>query len=168
MVLNNTRVIPARLFGQRAGVHSQAPSKATRREHLTGNVEVLLTRQLDPDIWEALVRPGRKMRIGERVRFGGEAGEGGSWRREILTRGIGVADVEVSSRRRGVEPLLDRLGHIPLPPYIDRRMKSGSGAVPDGLCQERGAIAAPTAGLHFTPEVLERYDGAALRFASLR
>src|SRR5690348_14358101 len=71
VVLNNTRVIPARLFGRRAGVHSDPPSKATRREHLTGRVEVLLTRQIDAEIWEALVRPGRKIHTGERVLFGG-------------------------------------------------------------------------------------------------
>ena len=70
IVLNNTRVIPARLFGRRAGVHSQLPSRTTRREHLTGKVEVFLARQIDPETWEALVRPGRKMQAGERVLFG--------------------------------------------------------------------------------------------------
>src|SRR5271169_2251218 len=73
VVLNNARVLPARLFGRRAGVHSQQPSRKTAREHLTGTVEVFLTRQLEPNIWEALVRPGRKMQVGERVLFG--AGE---------------------------------------------------------------------------------------------
>src|SRR5271168_2755108 len=58
IVLNNTRVIPARLFGRRAGVHAQPPSMTTRQEHLTGNIEVFLTRQVDPQTWEALVRPG--------------------------------------------------------------------------------------------------------------
>src|SRR5579863_1477348 len=70
LVLNNALVIPARLFGHRAGLHSQPPSKATRREHLSGSVEVLLTKQLKADTWEALVRPGRKLPIGERIRFG--------------------------------------------------------------------------------------------------
>src|SRR5260370_19125924 len=60
LVFNNARVIPARLFGKRAGVHSQTPSRATAHEHLTGTVEVFLTRQLAPDLWQALVRPGRK------------------------------------------------------------------------------------------------------------
>src|ERR1700719_592108 len=71
VVLNNTRVIPARLFGRRAGVHSQPPSRASRSEHLTGKIEVLLTRRVALDAWEALVRPGRKMPKGERVLFGG-------------------------------------------------------------------------------------------------
>src|SRR6202045_86979 len=70
VVLNNARVIPARLFGRRAGVHSSPPSQATRLEHLTGRVEVFLTRQIDSCTWQALVRPGRKMQIGERVVFG--------------------------------------------------------------------------------------------------
>src|SRR5258707_7481508 len=69
LVLNNTRVIPARLFGRRAGVHSQPPSRATKSAHLTGKVEIFLTRELDSEIWEALVRPGRKMQVGERVLF---------------------------------------------------------------------------------------------------
>src|SRR5258708_11222727 len=73
LVLNNTRVIPARLFGKRAGVHSQPPSRATKSEHLTGKVEIFLTRELDSETWEVLVRPGRKMQVGERVLFG--AGE---------------------------------------------------------------------------------------------
>src|ERR1700687_4317849 len=64
VVLNNTRVIPARLFGRRAGVHSAPPSRATRSEHLTGQVEVFLTRQIDSDTWKALVRPGRNRQIG--------------------------------------------------------------------------------------------------------
>src|SRR5436305_4997607 len=70
LVLNNARVIPARLFGRRAGVRSQKPSRATRGEHLTGKVEVLLTRQVEGDSWEALVRPGRKMQLGERLHVG--------------------------------------------------------------------------------------------------
>src|SRR5260370_15871488 len=69
LVLNNTRVIPARLFGKRAGVHSQPPSRATKSEHLTGKVEIFLTRELDSETWEALVRPGRKMQVGERGLF---------------------------------------------------------------------------------------------------
>src|SRR5467141_4949586 len=70
LVLNNARVIPARLFGRRVGIHSQPPSRASRSEHLSGKVEVFLSRQLASDTWEALVRPGRKMHTGERVLFG--------------------------------------------------------------------------------------------------
>ena len=70
LVFNNARVIPARLFGKRKGVHSQPPSRPIVREHLTGTVEVFLTRQLESDVWEALVRPGRKLPVGERIAFG--------------------------------------------------------------------------------------------------
>src|SRR6266404_2900974 len=82
LVLNNARVIPARLFGRRAGLHSQPPSRATRSEHLTGSVEIFLTRELDSETWEALVRPGRKMQVGERVLFGE-----GELEAEVLSRG---------------------------------------------------------------------------------
>lgn len=82
LVLNNARVIPARLFGRRAGVHSQPASRSTRSEHLAGKVEVLLTRQVGAETWEALVRPGRKMHVGERVLFGKGELEG-----EIVARG---------------------------------------------------------------------------------
>src|SRR5579862_8349512 len=117
LVLNNARVIPARLFGHRAGVHSQAPSRATRREHLSGNVEVLLTRQVAPATWEALVRPGRKLPVGERIRFGE-----GVLEAEILSRGeLGLRTLRFESHTsEPVGDLLDRLGHIPLPPYIER------------------------------------------------
>ena len=67
LVFNNARVIPARLFGRRAGVHSQRPSRSTAREHLTGTVEVFLLKRTAADTWEALVRPGRKLPVGERV-----------------------------------------------------------------------------------------------------
>src|SRR6266851_6015883 len=82
MVLNNARVIPARLFGRRLGMFSDTPSRSTRQEHLRGTVEVLLTRQVGPDIWEALVRPGRKMKTGESVVFGD-----GELEAEIIGRG---------------------------------------------------------------------------------
>src|SRR6202045_1365053 len=69
-VFNNARVLPARLFGRRPGVHAQPPSRATRAEHLTGKVEIFLAREIDSETWEALVRPGRKMQGGGRVIFG--------------------------------------------------------------------------------------------------
>src|SRR5262249_60063931 len=66
LVFNNARVIPARLLGKRAGTNAQPPSRATKREHLAGTVEVLLTKLVGQDTWEALVRPGRKLPVGER------------------------------------------------------------------------------------------------------
>jgi len=154
VVLNNTRVIPARLFGRRAGVHAQPPSRTTRREHLTGKVEVFLTRQLDPQTWEALVRPGRKMQTGERVLFG----EGGL-EAEVISRGeLGLRTLRFVSRdTRSVSEHVERLGHIPLPPYIHRKDEVfDRERYQTVFAKQPGAIAAPTAGLHFTPEILER------------
>jgi S-adenosylmethionine:tRNA ribosyltransferase-isomerase len=154
VVLNNARVIPARLFGRRAGVHSDPPSKATRREHLTGRVEVLLTRQIDAEIWEALVRPGRKIHTGERVLFGG-----GQLEAEVVSRGeLGARTLRfVSHDALNVREQIERLGHIPLPLYIDRLDETNDRErYQTVFAKNAGAIAAPTAGLHFTPQVLDQ------------
>ena len=154
LVVNNARVLPARLFGRRAGVHAQHPSRKTAREHLTGTVEVFLTRQLEPDIWEALVHPGRKMPVGERVFFGGSELEA-----EILARGeFGLRTVRLHANNTAtVEENLERLGHVPLPPYIDRADEaSDRERYQTVFARCPGAVAAPTAGLHFSPEVLQK------------
>jgi S-adenosylmethionine:tRNA ribosyltransferase-isomerase len=154
LVFNNARVIPARLFGRRAGLHSQKPSRRTVREHLTGNVEVFLTRRLDGSIWEALVRPGRKMPVGERVLFGD-----GELDAEILSRGeLGLRTVRLSTKNSfSVEENLERLGHVPLPPYIHRPDESTDRErYQTVFARQPGAVAAPTAGLHFTREILEK------------
>lgn len=153
LVLNNARVIPARLYGRRAGVRSDPPSRKTRREHLTGEVEVLLTRQLEPNIWEALVHPGRKMHIGERVLFGG-----GELEAEILARAeFGLRTVKFSSHdAQHVAQHIHRLGHVPLPPYIHRDDEPADRErYQTVFARNPGAVAAPTAGLHFTPEILD-------------
>jgi len=153
LVLNNTRVIPARLFGRRSGVHSQPSSHATRREHLTGAVEILLARQLEPNIWEALVRPGRKIKTGERLLFGD-----GELVAEVLARGeLGLRTLRLVSRdTHEVSEHINRLGHVPLPPYIDRQDESSDRERYQTIfAKQPGAVAAPTAGLHFTSEVLE-------------
>lgn len=154
VVLNNARVIPARLFGLRAGVHSQPASRATRGEHLTGKVEVFLTRQVDPKTWEALVRPGRKMQTGERVLFGE-----GELEAEVVSRGeLGLRTLRFVSRdTRSVPAHLERLGHVPLPPYVRRADElTDRERYQTVFARQPGAIAAPTAGLHFTPEILEK------------
>src|SRR3974390_670439 len=117
LVLNNARVLPARLFGRRAGVFSQKPARKTRAEHLHGRVELFLTRKIEADIWEALVRPGRKLPVGERILFGEEELEA-----EILTRGeLGIRTVQFVSRNtQSVMETIQRLGHVPLPPHIDQ------------------------------------------------
>ena len=154
LVFNNTRVLPARLFGHRGGVHSQPPSRKTARQHLTGNVEVFLTRRLDGDLWEALVRPGRKMHVGEQVVFGGGELEG-----EILSRGErGLRAIRFrSANNLSVDVNIEKLGHVPLPPYIDRPDKElDKQRYQTVFAQKPGAVAAPTAGLHFTEQTLER------------
>jgi S-adenosylmethionine:tRNA ribosyltransferase-isomerase len=154
LVLNNARVIPARLFGRRAGTHSQPPSRATKAEHLTGRVEIFLTRELDSQIWEALVRPGRKMQVGERVYFGG-----GELEAEVLSRGqLGLRTLRFTSQDpSNLSQHFERLGHVPLPPYIERADESSDRERYQTVFAKcPGAIAAPTAGLHFSPEILEK------------
>ena len=155
VVFNNTKVFPARLYARRQGLKSQAlsPRNPASREFLRGRVEVLLTRQLqqDPNEWECLVRPGRKIAVGERLFFG----EQDELRAEIISRG------EFGERRIRFAPapdffaIVEKIGHIPLPPYIGR---PDSAADHDRYqtvyARERGSVAAPTAGLHFTPEIL--------------
>jgi S-adenosylmethionine:tRNA ribosyltransferase-isomerase len=154
LVLNNARVIPARLFGRRAGVHSDPASRATQSEHLSGKIEVLLTKQVDSEVWEALVRPGRKMPHAERVLFGECELEA-----EVIDRGeLGLRTLRFSSRdAHSVREHIERLGHIPLPPYINRADELADRERYQTVFAKRpGAIAAPTAGLHFTPEVLQQ------------
>ncbi len=154
VVFNNARVIPARLFGKRAGVHSQHPSRKTVRQHLTGSVEVFLTRKLDADLWEALVRPGRKMQVGEKVIFGT-----GELQAEIVARGeLGIRSLRfLAHNSLSIEQNLEQLGHVPLPPYINRPDEAADRQRYQTVFARRpGAVAAPTAGLHFTPEILEK------------
>jgi S-adenosylmethionine:tRNA ribosyltransferase-isomerase len=157
LVVNTARVLPARLMGRRKGVHAQAPGRQSRsqREFLSAAIEVLLTRQLRPGVWEALVRPGRKMRTGERVVFGD-----GELEAEVIGRGeYGVRQLRFESAEE-LSRVIDRLGHVPLPPYIDRPDEPEDRERYQTVFARRDApgtaVAAPTAGLHFTPGMLER------------
>jgi S-adenosylmethionine:tRNA ribosyltransferase-isomerase len=154
LVFNNARVLPARLFGHRVGVHSQTPSRKTAREHLSGTVEVFLTRKIEGDLWEALVRPGRKMQVGERVVFGMGELEG-----QIQSRGeLGIRTIRFrTGDDQTVENKIEKLGHVPLPPYIDRPDEEvDRQRYQTVFARTPGAVAAPTAGLHFSPEILKR------------
>jgi len=157
VVLNNTRVFPARLYAHRSGSRSQplSPRNPASRGFLRGRVEVLLTRQLSmsPNVWECLVRPGRKIGVGERLSFG----ETAQLHADVVGRG------EFGERRIQFEPvedffaLVEELGHVPLPPYIGREDRAGDRERYQTVyARERGSVAAPTAGLHFTPEILEQ------------
>jgi S-adenosylmethionine:tRNA ribosyltransferase-isomerase len=155
LVLNNTRVFPARLYGRRSGARAQAVSAGNpaAREFLRGRVEVLLTRQIsrEPNDWECLVRPGRKIGVGERLFFG----PADELQAEVLSRGgFGERTLRFAAGEDFFETV-ERLGHVPLPPYIGRDDRpEDRERYQTVYARERGSVAAPTAGLHFTPEIL--------------
>ncbi len=154
LVYNNARVIPARLFGKRKGSRAQPPSRVTQKAYLQGQVEVFLTKRIEPEIWESLVRPGRKLPVGEQIIFGDGELEG-----EVLARAeLGLRTIRFrSTTSEPVDSLLERLGHVPLPPYIEREDETTDRSRYQTIFAKKpGAIAAPTAGLHFTPEILEK------------
>jgi S-adenosylmethionine:tRNA ribosyltransferase-isomerase len=152
LVLNDSKVFPARLFGHRANA--------------TGRIEVFLLRSLPGDgrEWQALVRPGRKIRTGERLSF-----EGGL-EAEVVARGefgertirfLGTGDLWAA---------FERIGHVPLPPYIRRADEEADRErYQTVFARDRGSVAAPTAGLHFTAEILDqcRRQGAEVAWVTL-
>lgn len=165
LVVNNARVLPTRLFGRRAGLHAHplGRSNPARAEFLQTPIEVLLVRQLSEDAWEALVRPGRKIPTGERILFGeGEL--------EARVEGRGKYGVRLLrfSPPKSLRDALDRLGHVPLPPYIKRADEPADRERYQTIFARRGnAVAAPTAGLHFTPAILERLRARGIETAEL-
>jgi S-adenosylmethionine:tRNA ribosyltransferase-isomerase len=140
VVVNDTRVMAARLLG--------------RRDPSGGAVECLLIRRLENDVWEALVHPGQKLRPGARMRFEGTTGV---LQAEVLDRlFFGRRRVRLQAEPgTDVDALVDSIGHVPLPPYIRR-----ADTIADReryqtvFARNRGSVAAPTAGLHFTPQIL--------------
>lgn len=166
IVLNNTRVLPARLFGRRSGIHAMAPGKSNpeRGKHLATEVEVLLVRQIDSERWQALVRPGRKLPVGERIIFGDRELEATVEQRADF--GLRVLRFHSST---GFHQALDRLGHIPLPPYIKREDDATDRERYQTVFAKQGsAVAAPTAGLHFTPEIFARVRARGVEVAEIR
>ena len=155
VVFNNTRVLPARLYGRRSGAKAQplSPGNPASRDFLRGRIEVLLTRQLsqEPNEWECLVRPGRKIGVGERLFFG----EQDQLQAEVMARGsFGERRIWFASGQ-DLFAELERIGHVPLPPYIDRPDNPADRERYQTVyARERGSVAAPTAGLHFTQEIL--------------
>ncbi len=152
LVLNDSRVFPARLYGHRAGWQ--------------GKVEVLLVRPMQAGgrVWEALVRPGRKVRTGERISFDGDL------EAEVIGRGeFGQRTLSFPANRDLFEDF-ERIGHVPLPPYIRRPDRpQDRERYQTVFAAEKGSVAAPTAGLHFTPELLEacRARGARTAYVTL-
>ena len=135
LVINDTKVIPARLIGERVGTGAK--------------IEVLLLKRKENDVWETLVRPGKKMKIGAQVSFGDGL---------LIGEVIGIVEEGnrlIKFRYEGIfEEVLDRLGQMPLPPYITHQLKDRN-RYNTVYATHEGSAAAPTAGLHFTPELLE-------------
>ncbi|MGE5326298.1 MAG: tRNA preQ1(34) S-adenosylmethionine ribosyltransferase-isomerase QueA, partial [Deltaproteobacteria bacterium] len=152
LVFNNTKVFPARLLGRRSGVGAQKISRQNpaAREFLQAEVELFLTRRESEDVWWGLVHPGRKVRIGEVLKFGDEL------EAEVLARGeFGLRKVRLRALRNAIDQAIDRVGHVPLPPYIRRADESRDRETYQTVfAKVRGAVAAPTAGFHFTEKIL--------------
>jgi S-adenosylmethionine:tRNA ribosyltransferase-isomerase len=159
LVLNDSRVFPSRLYGRRSGVGALPIGAGNPKlhEYLSGQVEVFLLRPVSEDckIWLTLVHPGRKMRVGERVHFGEKL------EAEVLARGL-YGERTVQFRCEGdIYERLEEIGHVPLPPYIRRPdTAEDRQRYQTVFARETGSVAAPTAGLHFTAEVLARCRAA--------
>jgi S-adenosylmethionine:tRNA ribosyltransferase-isomerase len=152
VVVNNTRVFPARLRGEREGTR--------------GRVELFLIREREPQIWEALARPARRLQKGARVSFGQ-----GRLRAEIveaLDEGRRLVRFEADAP---LLELVEEVGETPLPPYIKRDAehlpREDRERYQTVYAQTRGAIAAPTAGLHFTPQVMEKLRARGVRITEI-
>jgi S-adenosylmethionine:tRNA ribosyltransferase-isomerase len=168
LVMNNTRVFAARLYGRRWGAKAQALSRQNpaSRDFLKGRIEILLTRQTkeDPNEWDCLVRPGRKVGVGEELFFGPHD----ELHAVVLARG------EFGERRIRFAPVdncfevVEKIGHVPLPPYIDREDgPADRERYQTVYAKEKGSIAAPTAGLHFTPDILAQIRERGIEIAEV-
>ena len=163
LVLNDSRVIPARLFATRAGATSQ-------KQEPTGKIEVLLTQQLRPQEWGALVRPGKKVQLGERLFFAAEEGAPPLLEAEVIARGEFGERTLRFAQSANFYGALEAIGHMPLPPYMHREdTLEDRERYQTVFAVERGSAAAPTAGLHFTPQVLDaiRARGVEIAYVTL-
>jgi S-adenosylmethionine:tRNA ribosyltransferase-isomerase len=177
LVLNDSRVLPARLFATRASAHTHLSSPQP-----SGLIEVLLTEPVEDaahpaeNQWHALVRPARKVRAGETLLFFQTGVES---RGEPLLRAQVVAAGDFGERTLHFAPVEDfhrtlaRIGHMPLPPYIRREQSSQADSAEDRaryqtvFCHPPGSVAAPTAGLHFTPQTLAALEARGIEIATL-
>lgn len=145
LVINNTKVLPARLYGERVGTGAA--------------MEILLLVRKDMDTWEVLVRPGKKARPGDRISFGG--GKLIAEVLEVIEGGNRIIKFEYE----GVfENILEELGEMPLPPYITHKLEDKN-RYQTVYAEHEGSAAAPTAGLHFTPELLKEIEDMGVRIA---
>ena len=147
LVINNTRVIPARLIGEKEGTG--------------GKVEVLLLKRRANDVWETLVKPGKKLRSGAKITFGD-----GRLRAEVLEV-VEEGNRLVKFCYEGIfEEILDSLGEMPLPPYITHKLEDKE-MYQTVYAKFDGSAAAPTAGLHFTKELLNKIEEKGIKIASI-
>ncbi|MBB5342746.1 tRNA preQ1(34) S-adenosylmethionine ribosyltransferase-isomerase QueA [Tunturibacter empetritectus] len=153
LILNDSRVLPARLYATRA----RSQQTQQNSPDPTGRIEVLLTQQLAPNDWTALVRPSRKIQPGERLLF-----HAPNEAKPLLEAEI-ISASKFGERALRFSPVLDfhailnKIGHMPLPPYIHREdSEADRDRYQTVFSQESGSAAAPTAGLHFTPEILNQ------------
>ncbi len=146
LVFNDSRVIPARLLGRKAGTG--------------GKVELLLLRQLDSGLWESLVRPGRRVAVGTGIEVTFDDGSfGGVYGEIVERRERGIRVIRFSD-----EDALEEIGQVPLPPYIHSPIKDPE-RYQTVYSRVKGSVAAPTAGLHFTPELLRSLVEKGVQFA---
>jgi S-adenosylmethionine:tRNA ribosyltransferase-isomerase len=151
LVLNNTRVFAARLRGKRVP--------------FGGSIELLLARELEPNVWEALARPARRLRIGDRIDFANGALHG--YVADSFDNGLRVIKFETNE---SLDDLIDRIGEPPLPPYISRVTQptdDDRNRYQTVYATERGAIAAPTAGLHFTAQTFATLKARGIEIAEI-
>ncbi|MBR4086425.1 MAG: tRNA preQ1(34) S-adenosylmethionine ribosyltransferase-isomerase QueA, partial [Clostridia bacterium] len=147
LVINDSKVIPARIYGKREGTG--------------GAVEVLLLKALEENVWEVLVKPGRKARVGQKLDFNG-----------IMTGEVldlledGKRKIRFSHNGSSIYEVLDQIGKMPLPPYITEELKE-QGRYQTVYARELGSAAAPTAGLHFTQELLEKLKAKGVEVATV-
>ena len=147
LVINNTKVIPARLYGVKEGTEAK--------------IEILLLKRKEKDVWETLVKPGKKCKVGTWISFG-----------DGILRGEVIDIVEEGNRLiqfhyEGIfEEILDRLGQMPLPPYITHQLQDKN-RYQTVYAKYDGSAAAPTAGLHFTPELLQQVRDKGVQIAEV-
>jgi S-adenosylmethionine:tRNA ribosyltransferase-isomerase len=151
MVFNDTRVIPARLFGQKA--------------ESGGRLEILLLRRVSPDIWETLVRPAKRVKVGTQIRIANESVAGVGQDSGIIAEAIEAGQGGTRLLRFSDETALPRLGKVALPPYIHQPLADPE-RYQTVYANVSGSVAAPTAGLHFTPRLIAQIRDKGVRCVS--
>lgn len=160
LVVNNTKVIPARLYGVREKVETEG-EHAGETILTTGKIEILLLKRKENDIWETLVKPGKKCKVGTKLNFGD-----GLLKAEVIDV-LEEGNRLIQFHYEGIfEEILDQLGQMPLPPYITHELKDKN-RYQTVYAKYEGSAAAPTAGLHFTKDLLDKIKEKGVEIASV-